>query len=63
MIELSYIDLALIAWAALATAAWLTARDDSRMAKKMLRAMIEDKDAREQILKAHEEFMRREGQA
>lgn len=57
MIEFSFTELALLVWAALATASWLSAREDARMAKKILRLFVEDKDAREQMLKAHEKFM------
>lgn len=61
MIEISLIDIALMVWAGLATAAWLSAREDARVSKKMLVLFIENKDAREQIVKAHEEFMRKHG--
>ena len=56
MIELTLIEIVLIAWAGLATAAWLNAREDARMSKKVLRLFIEDKTVREQILKAHAEW-------
>lgn len=63
MIEFSFIDLGLIAWASLATASWLSAREEARVGRKLLLLFIENKEAREQVIKAHEEFMRREGQA
>lgn len=62
MIEISLTEIVLIAWAGLATAAWLSAREDARVGKKMLALFIENEDVREQILKAHEEFMRKHGE-
>lgn len=61
MIEFSFESFVLMVWAGLATASWLHARDEARVARKMLALFIENKDAREQILKAHEEFMRKHG--
>ena len=63
MIEISLTELVFLVWAGLATAAWLNARDDARVSRKMLALFIENKDAREQIIKAHEEFMRKQGEA
>ena len=60
MVEVSLTEIAMLVWAGLATAAWLSAREDARIAKKMLHLFIENKDAREQIVKAHEEFMRKQ---
>ena len=62
MIEISLTEIAMLVWAGLATAAWLNAREDARVSRKMLTLLIEDKNAREQIIKAHEEFMRRKGE-
>lgn len=58
MIEITLTEIVLIVWAGIATAAWLSAKDDARVSKKMLRLFIENKDAREQILKAHAEWAR-----
>jgi hypothetical protein len=58
MIEITLTEMALIAWAVLATAAAFKYKDDARTAKRMLTIFIENKDAREQLLKAHAEFMR-----
>ena len=63
MIEISLTEIVFLVWAGLATAAWLSARDDARVSRKMLALFIENKDAREQIIKAHEEFMRKQGEA
>ena len=61
MVEISLTELVLLLWAGLATASWLNAREDAKVSRKMLALFIENKDAREQILKAHEEFMRKHG--
>ena len=58
MIEITLTEMALIAWAVLATAAAFKYKDDARSAKRMLIVFIENKSAREQLLKAHDEFMR-----
>ena len=63
MIEISLTELVLLGWAVLATASWLHARDDARMSKHVLRLLLDDPEAREQIIKAHEEFMRKQGEA
>ena len=60
--EVSFENVILMIWAGLATAAWLHARDDARMAKKMMMLFIENKEAREEILRAHERFMRQREQ-
>lgn len=63
MIEVSIENIVLILWAAIATASWLHARDDARIAKKMLHLFIENKDARQQIIDAHEKWVREHGDA
>ena len=57
MIEFSVTEIVLMLWAVLATASWLHAKDDARVAKKLLVHFIENKEAREQMLKAHAEFV------
>ena len=57
MIEMTITEIILLAWAGLATAAWLSARDESRVVKKLMVHFIENKEAREQLLKAHSEFV------
>ena len=61
MIEISLTELGLFVWAGLATASWLNAREEARVAHKLLKLFIENKEAREQVLKAHEEFVRNNG--
>lgn len=63
MIEISLTEIAMLAWAGLATAAWLSAREDARVSRKMLVLFIENPEARAQIIKAHEDYMRRKEEA
>ena len=58
MIEISLTEIVLLVWAGLATASWLHAREDARVGKKLLQLLIENKDAREQIIKAYEKSVR-----
>lgn len=57
MIEISLTEIILLAWAVLATASWINARDDARVAKKILVHFIENKEARDQLIEAHAKFM------
>ena len=57
MLEISFTEMVLFAWAVLATAAWWQSRDDAKVSHKMLMLFIENKQAREQMLAAHEKFM------
>lgn len=59
MIEISVTEILLLAWAAIATASWLSVREEARIARKMLVLFIENPEARSQMIKAHEEFTRR----
>jgi hypothetical protein len=58
MIEITFTEMVLLAWAVLATATAFKLRDEARSARRMLIVFIENKDAREQLLKAHDNFMR-----
>lgn len=58
MIELSLTELALFAWGALATGAALKYRGEYTMVRNMLQHFVENKEAREQLLKAHENFLK-----
>ena len=58
MIEMTFTEVVLFAWAVLATAAAFKYRDETRMCKRMMVAFIERKDVREQVLAAHAEFMK-----
>ena len=58
MLEISMTELALLIWAVGATAAWMHSRDETRMAKRMLRQMIENEEVRNHVLKSFDEFKR-----
>jgi hypothetical protein len=57
MIEVTLIEMVLFAWAVLATAAAIKYKDEARASKRMLVIFVENKEAREQLLKAHAKFM------
>ena len=56
MIEFSFIEMVLLIWAVLATAGYLTARQDEKVARHILRLFIENPEARKQMVDAFEEF-------
>ncbi len=58
MIEITFTEMVLLAWAVLATAAAFKYKDEVRMVKRVLVTFVENKEARDQMLKAHEEFIR-----
>jgi hypothetical protein len=58
MIEITFTEMVLVAWAVLATAGAFKYKDDARSMKRMLSLFIENKEARDQLIKAHEEFMK-----
>jgi hypothetical protein len=58
MIEITLTEMVLLVWAALATAATFKYRDEARAVKRVLVMFVENKEAREQLLKAHAEFMK-----
>lgn len=57
-LNITFTELALLCWAILATAAAFKYMDEARIAKKMLIIFINDEDARNQILQAHERFVK-----
>jgi len=57
MIEITLTEVALFAWAVLATAAAFKYKDEARMGKHMLRVFVENKEARDQLIAAHAKFM------
>jgi hypothetical protein len=62
MIELTIADMFLLGWAIVATLGWMKSNDNLRGASNLIHVLLNDKTAREGILKHHEEFMRqREG--
>ena len=58
MIEITFTEMVLLAWAVFATAAAFKYKDEVRMVKRVLVTFVENKEARDQMLKAHEEFIR-----
>lgn len=58
MIEFSITELALFAWAVLATGYALKYRDDNGMHRRMLVLFLENKEARDRILEEYAKFMK-----
>ena len=58
MIEITFIEIVLFAWAVLATAAAFKYKGDVYSMRRMMQLFIENKSARDQLVKAHEEFMK-----
>lgn len=54
--EISMFELALLVWAFAATALWMDARSDAKVARHILRHFIENPKAREQMLETFEEY-------
>jgi hypothetical protein len=58
MIELTIADMFLLGWAIVATLGWMKNKETVKDANKFIHVILNDKTAREGILKQHEEFMR-----
>ena len=58
MIEITFIEIVLFAWAVVATAAAFKFREEVFVGRRMFQLFVENKEAREQLLKAHAEFMK-----
>ena len=58
MIEITFIEIVLFAWAVLATAAAFKFREEVRAMRRLMQLFVENKGARDQLVKAHEEFMK-----
>jgi acyl-coenzyme A synthetase/AMP-(fatty) acid ligase len=56
MIEISLLEIVLLAWAALATAAYFQVKDELRGSKKLIWIILNDEHAREEIVKAHQNW-------
>ena len=61
MIEFTLPEIVLLIVNVTVTALWIRARDDANSCKHILWLVIDNKDARDQILKAHERFVREKG--
>ena len=57
MIEVTLIEVVLLVWAGLATAAALKYREDVRATRFMMRVFIEDKNVRDQMLASYAKVM------
>ena len=55
MVEISLTEMVLLVWAVLATAGYLTAKQDEKVARHILRIFIENPEARKQMVDAFEE--------
>jgi hypothetical protein len=58
MIEITFIEIVLFTWAVLATAAAFKFREEVRAMRRLMQLFVENKGARDQLVKAHEEFMK-----
>ena len=56
MIEVSMLEIVLAVWGGLATAAWIDKKNEARIAQKMFTLLIENKDARDEIIEAHRKW-------
>ena len=50
MIEISMVELCLLIWAGLVTSLWLSAREEAKRAKMLVRAMLENEDFRNHLV-------------
>ena len=58
MIEVSLIEMVLFAWGMVATGFALKYKADERMAKTILRALLDDEKARTNMIAGYEQFKR-----
>ena len=54
MIEVSIAEIVLFAWASLATALYLKTKQEEHMVRKLFMHMIENKEARDEMIKQYE---------
>jgi hypothetical protein len=54
MIEVSVSEIVLFAWASLATGLYLKARQEEFMVRKLFMLMVENKEARDEMVKQYE---------
>ena len=50
MIEISMVELCLLIWAGLVTSLWLSAREETKRAKMLVRAMLENEELRNHLV-------------
>lgn len=61
MIEVSFTEIALFAWASLMTMLYARAKHEERKTRFVLMHFIEDADARNQVVRGYEEFKKKVG--
>ena len=59
MIEITLTEMFLLVWAVLATAGYLTAKQDEKVARHILRIFIENPEARKQMVNAFEDLKKK----
>lgn len=57
-LSITFTELVLFAWAILATAAALKYKENDRMARVVILHILENDEARDKLIAAHEEFMK-----
>lgn len=58
MIEITYIDLALLIWAALATSAYLSSKAELGMTKRLIRQLVENTEFRSEFFSGMDEVLK-----
>jgi hypothetical protein len=58
MLEITYTDLVLFAWASVMTGLYFKARHDERMVRALFMHLIENKEAREHMLEQYDTQMK-----
>ena len=59
MIEITLTEMFLLVWAVLATAGYLSAKQDEKVARHILRIFIENPEARKQMVNAFEDLKKK----
>jgi hypothetical protein len=62
MIEITYIDLALLIWAALATSAYLSSKAELGMTKRLIRQLVENTEFRSEFFSGMDEVLKEKTQ-
>jgi len=60
MLEITFTEIVLFAWAVVATAMWLKYRDETKGAKLFIKAILSDDEMRETIVADYKRHMARE---
>lgn len=62
MIEITYIDLALLIWAALATSAYFHSKAELGMTKRLIRQLVENTEFRSEFFSGMDEVLKEKTQ-